>query len=239
MPLAETPLDVLVIATSSRRRGNRRRRDHRPLCPRPAFASGILDLTDGEPTPHGSPERRAAETVAASKPLGLAWRKNLGLPNRSLQDTLEARRLLAGVLRHDAARVILFARYWDDSHPDHVAASRLCEDARFWAKLTRSDLPGEPFWPPRLFYYWSIHLRIHPKPAFVLDISDCHRAEDGSRCALTPSQFVEGRPPVFPTPLDDIRDRARYWGWTIGTAYGEPFGSREEIGLKGLDGIVV
>ena len=31
-----------------------------------------------------------------------------------------------------------------------------------------------------------------------------------------------------------IRDRARYWGWTIGTAYGEPFASREEIGVTRL-----
>jgi bacillithiol biosynthesis deacetylase BshB1 len=235
MPLAETPLDVLVIASHP---------DDAEIgvggtilrCVRAGLRVGIVDLTDGEPTPHGSPERRAEETAAATKLLGLAWRKNLGLPNRSLQDTLEARRLLAGVLRTTRPR-FLFTHYWDDSHPDHVAASRLSEDARFWAKLTRSDLPGEPFWPPRLYYYWSVHLRIHPKPAFVVDISDCLEQKIEALRAYS-SQFVEGRAPVFPTPLDDIRDRARYWGWTIGTAYGEPFGSREEIGLKGLEELV-
>ena len=41
---------------------------------------GVLDLTDGEPTPHGSPEIRARETAAATEVLGLAWRGNLGLP---------------------------------------------------------------------------------------------------------------------------------------------------------------
>jgi N-acetylglucosamine malate deacetylase 1 len=236
MPVAETPLDVLVIATHP---------DDAEIgvggtmlrCVRSGLRVGILDLTDGEPTPHGSPARRAAETAAASKALCLAWRKNLGLPNRSVQDTLEARRQLASVLRLMRPRY-LFVPYWDDAHPDHVAASRLCEDARFWAKLTRSDLPGEPFWPPRMYYYWSIHLRIHPKPAFVLDISDCLEKKMEAVRAYA-SQFLEGRPQTFPTALDDIRDRARYWGWTIGTAYGEPFGSREEIGLKGLDGIVV
>jgi N-acetylglucosamine malate deacetylase 1 len=236
MPLAETPLDVLVIATHP---------DDAEIgvggtivrSARAGLRVGILDLTDGEPTPHGSPERRAAETSAASKALGLAWRKNLGLPNRSVQDTLEARRQLAGVLRQTRPRYV-FAPYWDDAHPDHVAASRLCEDARFWAKLTRSDLPGEPFWPPRFYYYWSIHLRIHPKPAFALDISDAIEQKMEAVRAYA-SQFLEGRPQVFPTALDDIHDRARYWGWTIGTAYAEPFGSREEIGLKGLDGIVV
>ncbi len=232
MPVDETPLDILVIATHPddgeigvggtiirALAGGKR--------------VGILDLTNGEPTPHGSPERRARETAAASKALGLTWRKNLGLPNRSVQDTLEARRQLAGVLRTTRPQII-FSPYWDDSHPDHVAASRLCEDARFWAKLSRSDLAGEPYWPPKMYYYWSIHLRIHPKPAFVVDISDALDQKMEAIRAYT-SQFLEGRPQVFPTALDDIRDRARYWGWTIGTAYAEPFGSREEIGLKSLD----
>ena len=31
------------------------------------IAVGILDLTNGEPTPHGSPEIRAQETKAAQK----------------------------------------------------------------------------------------------------------------------------------------------------------------------------
>src|SRR5438034_9702561 len=41
---------------------------------------GVLDLTDGEPTPHGSPEIRRRETEAATALLGLDWRGNLGLP---------------------------------------------------------------------------------------------------------------------------------------------------------------
>ena len=60
---------------------------------------GILDLTNGEPTPHGSPEIRAKETERASRHLGIEWRQNLGLPNRSLEPTLEARHKLAGVIR--------------------------------------------------------------------------------------------------------------------------------------------
>src|ERR1700730_7263413 len=60
---------------------------------------GVLDLTDGEPTPHGSREIRRAETEAATKILGLDWRGNLGLANRSLVADLEARRRLAGAFR--------------------------------------------------------------------------------------------------------------------------------------------
>ena len=53
---------------------------------------GVLDLTDGEPTPHGSPAIRANETKIATEALGLSWRGNLGLPNRSLEATLENRK---------------------------------------------------------------------------------------------------------------------------------------------------
>jgi bacillithiol biosynthesis deacetylase BshB1 len=193
---------------------------------------GVLDLTDGEPTPFGSPETRRRETDAATAVLGLSWRGNLGLTNRRLEASLEARARLAGVLRQLRPRV-LFAPYWEDTHPDHVAASALVDAARFWAKLTKTDLPGEPHFPQRILYYFSVHLRIHPRPSFVLDVSE-HLEGKMRAVACYRSQFIEGRPTTPPTLLDDLRDRARYWGWAAGARYGEPFVCREEVGLRGL-----
>jgi bacillithiol biosynthesis deacetylase BshB1 len=193
---------------------------------------GILDLTDGEPTPHGSPEIRAAETVAATQVLGVDWRGNLGLPNRSVIADLESRRRLAGALRELRPRW-LFAPYWEDSHPDHVAASTLVDAARFWAKLTKTDLPGNPHLPQRIFYYFTVHLRLHIHPSFVVDITP-HIETKMQAIACYRSQFIEGRPTTPPTILDDLRDRARYWGWAIAAGYGEPFICREEIGLRSL-----
>src|SRR4051812_25557421 len=77
---------------------------------------GVLDLTDGEPTPHGSMEIRKKETADATAVLGLTWRDNLGLPNRRLEADLSSRALLAGVLRQVRPRYI-FAPYWEDDHP--------------------------------------------------------------------------------------------------------------------------
>ena len=230
-PLDILPLDILVVAPHpddaeisvggtilrSKREGLR---------------VGVIDLTNGEPTPFGSPEIRAQETARATEILQLDWRENLGLPNRQMEATLEARRRLAEVYRTLRPRIIL-APYWEDVHPDHVAASQLADAARFWAKLTKTEMAGEPYWPPRMYYFWSIHLRIHPPPSFVLDVSDCIE-EKMSAIRSYESQFFAGRPQVFPTPLDDIRDRARYWGWAIGAAYGEAFASREDIGLGSL-----
>src|SRR5580704_15470770 len=107
---------------------------------------GVLDLTDGEPTPFGSLETRRLETDLATSVLGLAWRGNLGLPNRSLEPTLDARAKLASAFRLLRPRVV-FAPYWEDSHPDHVAASALVDAARFWSKLTKTDMLGEPHLP--------------------------------------------------------------------------------------------
>lgn len=196
------------------------------------LAVGILDLTDGEPTPFGDPETRARETAQATRILGVEWRENLGLPNRSLEPTLQARARLAAVFRKVRPRWI-FAPYWVDAHPDHTAATELVEAARFWSKLTKTDMPGEPYYPERILYYFCIHLRLIPQPAFVVDISDqWERKLEAIRCYE--SQFLKGRPQQPPTFLDRWRDMAATWGFVIGTRYGEPFASREPIGLAGL-----
>jgi bacillithiol biosynthesis deacetylase BshB1 len=199
------------------------------------WAVGVLDLTNGEPTPLGTPEIRARETAAATQVLGLDWRENLGLPNRSLEPTLEARAKLAAVIRRVRPRW-LFAPYWIDAHPDHVAATQLIEAARFWAKLTKTDLAGEPHYPERIYYYYCVHLRLIPQPAFILDISEFWEKKLAAlRCYR--SQLIDGRPPGPPTLLDQLRDQAATWGWAIGTNYGEPFASREPIGLSSLSAL--
>src|SRR3954462_10281593 len=68
---------------------------------------GVLDLTDGEPTPYGSPEVRRRETEAATQVLGLSWRGNLGLTNRRLEADLASRAKLAGSIRQLRPRVLL------------------------------------------------------------------------------------------------------------------------------------
>ena len=196
------------------------------------YRIGVLDLTSGEPTPFGTPELRIEETAAATAILNLDWRGNLGLPNRSLQPTLEARALLAGVFRQLKPR-LLFCPYWVDAHPDHLAAVDLIEAARFWSKLSKTDMPGEPHHPSRILYYNCVHLRLVEKPAFVLDITPYWEQKLAS-IACYRSQFITGRPTTSPTFLDRMRDQAAFWGASIGVNYGEPFASREPIGLASM-----
>jgi LmbE family N-acetylglucosaminyl deacetylase len=163
--------------------------------------------------------------------LGIDWRATLGLPNRALAADLQARRQLAEMIRQLRPRILL-APFWEDAHPDHVAASALVDAARFWAKLSKTDMLGEPHYPERIIYYFSVHWRLHLQPSFVLDIST-HFDRKMEALACYQSQFIAGRP-ATPNFLDEIRQRARYWGWTIGTEYGEPFLCRELVGLGSL-----
>ncbi len=197
---------------------------------------GVLDLTSGEPTPHGSLEIRARETAAASKIMGLTWRENLGLPNRSLEPTLEARAKLAGVIRREKPQW-LFAPYWVDAHPDHVAATELVDAARFWAKLTKTDWPGEPHHPQRIYNYYCIHLKQAIQPAFVLDVSEYWERKFAAIRAYE-SQFITGRPTGTPTLVDGFEIEAAYWGKTIGVRYGEPFACREPLGMRSMEELV-
>jgi bacillithiol biosynthesis deacetylase BshB1 len=239
-PLAE-PLDVLIVAPHP---------DDAELGMAGAILKmraegqrvGVLDLTDGEPTPHGSIELRAAETAAATQLLGLSWRFNLGLPNRMLQSDLASRAAVASVIRLTRPR-LLFAPYWEDAHPDHVATTQLVEAARFWAKLSKTDLPGQPdlagtpCHPERLYYYFCIHLRLAVRPDVILDISDYWETKLRSILCYQ-SQFVTGRPSEPPTLVDRFRDDAAYWGRLINRRYGEPLATREPLALCSLQHLV-
>ncbi|MDB4561732.1 PIG-L family deacetylase, partial [bacterium] len=64
------------------------------------YRVGIIDLTDGEPTPNSpGPETRLAEAQAAAVKLGVHERIQLDLPNRRLFDCFEARVALASQFR--------------------------------------------------------------------------------------------------------------------------------------------
>jgi bacillithiol biosynthesis deacetylase BshB1 len=178
----------------------------------------IVDLTDGEPTPYGSRERRGAEAVEAARLLG-ARRRTLELPNRYLFDSVEARTALAEVLREERPDA-LFVPYPEDAHPDHTAASRIAEAARFYAKFTKTDMAGEPHYPARAYRYMAVHLRIVREPSFLGDITTTLDRKLGAIRAYR-SQFEEN--PANAGVIDYVADTARMWGAIGRVGAAEPF----------------
>ena len=102
---------------------------------------GIIDLTDGEPTPLSpGPETRLAEAQAAAKVLGVARRVTLDLPNRRLFDSFEARCSLAIEFRKYRPRLVIgLGDRTPMASPDHWQAMQITDAAVFYARLTKWD----------------------------------------------------------------------------------------------------
>jgi bacillithiol biosynthesis deacetylase BshB1 len=194
----------------------------------------LLDMTNGEPTPHGSPELREKEWTKAAEILGVE-RRIINLPNREVVHSIEARHKVAGVIREHQAQIV-FLPYPEDAHPDHIATTRIVEDARFDAKLTKTNLPGEPIYPKWMIYYFCTHLRIAISPSFCIDITEQMDIKEQSILAYE-TQFVI--PEKNRRIVHWLRQMNGFMGSRIGTEYAEPFWMREPLGLGGLDGLVM
>ena len=192
------------------------------------FKTGILDLTDGEPTPFGTTEKRKQERKKAAEKLNLDFRHTLDLPNRYLQDTIEAREKVAAVIR-ETKPYLLFFHHWEDAHPDHKAAKDICEAARFYGKLSKSHIKGEPHYSLKIFYFYASHLKVREKPSFVIDVSEEYDQKIEAIRSYE-SQFLENE--KNQAIFEHLKNRAQYWGDRIRVKYGEPFLSKEEVGLK-------
>lgn len=212
----------------------------------------LLDMTDGEPTPYGDPVTRAKEAAAAAEVLSPdphahpdskpVRRVLIDLPNREVVHSIEARHTVAGVIRAHQAD-IMFVPYPEDAHPDHRAVTRIAEDARFDAKLTKVDMPappgmrvGEPCYPKWLFYYYCTHLRWVADPSFVFDVTGYMDRKIASIKAYH-TQFV--LPEKNRKVVEWVEAAGLYFGSRIGRPAGEPFFTKEPVGLMGLDGLVV
>jgi N-acetylglucosamine malate deacetylase 1 len=191
----------------------------------------LVDMTTGEPTPLGSPEVRLCESAAAAKILGVR-RSPLGLVNREVVHDLASRHKLAAMIRVHKPYA-LFLPYPLDAHPDHVAVTRIGEDARFDAKLSKSNIPGEPWHPQRIIYYFCTHLRMSFQPTFCIDIS-AQIEKKMAAVLVYESQFIWNKSPV----PEMVRTISGYFGGRIGTAHAEPFFCHEVLGLNGLDQLV-
>ena len=194
----------------------------------------LLDMTNGEPTPHGSVAQREKEWTAAARILGVR-RRLLGLKNREVEHNLPARHQVAGVIReHQAA--IVFLPFPEDAHPDHRATTRIVEDARFDAKLTKTALPGLPIYPKWLIYYYCTHLRQVPDPSFCIDITGFMQKKEDAIVAYE-SQFVI--PEKNRRVVEWLRNLSAFLGSRIGCEHAEPFFIKETLGLSGIEGLVM
>jgi len=193
--------------------------------------TGILDLTAGEGGTHGSAKLRAEEAERATKILGVAERRNAGLPDAHLQNSEEARRIVVEQIRHFAPRVVILP-FPIGRHPDHRIASELGRDACFLAGLAKYDAGGEPHRPHKILY--SLAYREDPvKPTFVVDISaQFDRKLAAIKCYSSQFDGAKNAGEIFPTGQDLyslVETQNAHYGSLIRTRYGEPFFTQETV----------
>ena len=191
---------------------------------------GLCDLTRGEMGSNGTVEERLAEAEAARSVLGAAWRQNLGLPDRALGSDPSHARRIAGLVRTARPQAVAIP-YWQDRHPDHVAASQLLTEAIFNAGLRRYVADGEAWKPEWTCYYF---INDGAAPSFVVDVSQTY---DIKREALAchVSQFKPEAGSAVSTRLTSprfaqlIESRDAQFGALAGVAFAEGFVIKEPL----------
>lgn len=201
------------------------------------YKVGIVDLTDGEPTPKSpSPEVRLEEARKAAQTLGVHQRVTLDLPNRRLFDCFEARVALAKEFRKYRPQVVIgFGDKTPLASPDHWQAMQITDAAVFYARLTKWDdyFAGLPVHTISAQLYFR--LAFEPQTLagfpshFTVDISDTLETKIASiQCYET--QFPAEKAYVF----DRIRGAAMLAGAASGFQAGEVFVSARPIGTTDL-----
>ena len=202
---------------------------------------GIIDLTDGEPTPLSpGPEVRLAEARQAADVLGIETRVQLDLPNRRLFDTFEARVALGKEFRKYRPRLVLgFGEKTPLASPDHWQAMQITDAGIFYSRLTKWDdeFDGLPVHTISAHLYYTLafgSLDLPPGAGhFVSDISETLEQKLASvRCYQT--QF----PPEREYVLDRIRVYAQQQGMAAGFAAGELLVSPKTLGTRDVMGTV-
>jgi bacillithiol biosynthesis deacetylase BshB1 len=194
----------------------------------------LCDLTRGEMASNGTPEERVKEAEAAARVLGAAWRRNLELPDRAIGSAPDHTRRVVELIRAARPRVIAVP-YWQDRHPDHLAAFGLLRESVFNAKLRKYEADGEPWQADWVCFYF---INDAATPSFLVDVSEQY---DTKRKALAcyRSQFL--RPPgSAETRLNSpafnqlIESRDAQFGALAGVRYAEGIVTTEPVMRQGL-----
>ena len=205
------------------------------------YGVGIVDLTDGEPTPGSpSPDVRLAEAEAAARTLGIEHRIVLDLPNRRLFDCFEARVALAKEFRKYRPQVVIgFGDKTPMASPDHWQAMQITDAAVFYSRLTKWDdqFDGLPVHTISSQLYFRLAFEPQTLPGFAshftVDISDTFEKKLAAiRCYQT--QFPPAKAYVF----DRIQSANKLAGAASGFAAGEVFVSTKQIGTRNLMGLL-
>ena len=200
------------------------------------YSVGIVDLTDGEPTP-GSPsvEARLAEAAEAARILGV-HRVTMSFPNRRLFDGFEVRVELAKIFRRFRPRIVIgLGGPTPMASPDHAEAARIIDAAVFYSRLTKWDetFDGLPVHTIEQQAWYSLAFASLDAPIgparFVMDIFETLEIKLQSIRAYQ-TQFPPEKDRVFRL----VEGRAALHGAIAGFQAGELLTGARPLGVRNL-----
>jgi LmbE family N-acetylglucosaminyl deacetylase len=202
------------------------------------YRVGVIDLTDGEPTPLSpGPDVRLAEAQAAAETLGVHVRVTLPLTNRRLFDNFETRCALAIEFRKYRPKLVIgLGEKTPMASPDHWQAMQITDAAIFYSRLTKWDehFAGLPVHTVKAqLYYTLAFYALEPMRGshIVSDISaTLEKKLAAIRCYAT--QFPAEKQHVF----DRVRGWTRHLGEVAGFDAGELLISPRTLGTRQLMG---
>ncbi|MEX1276614.1 MAG: bacillithiol biosynthesis deacetylase BshB1 [Bacteroidota bacterium] len=205
----------------------------------------LADLTQGELGTRGTKEVRAQEAEAATKIMGAAARRNLGLPDGSIERNGENLLKVISLIREFQPDILLIP-HSVERHPDHVHTHALCKEAWFYSGLEKikTEIQGVQQQAHRPHHYFEFMQWYEFVPSFIVDISDTWELKIAAIKAHS-SQFhnPNSKEPEtkLSTPefLEMIEVRSRYYGERIGVRYGEPLFSWAPFGINDLSQLIL
>jgi N-acetylglucosamine malate deacetylase 1 len=190
----------------------------------------FVDLCNGEPARHAPAGDRSIQALKAAEILGVS-RTTLALRDRLIRDTIEARVLVARLIRQYCPRIV-FTTAGSGVHPDHKEVTDIVTHGVFYARLPKwnevaqgSELSEtDPHEIERLFFG---HCRMEPawdRFDFSVDISDVYELKM-SAIRVYESVFSGTQA----TLIDKYDAEDRYVGSLAGVRYAEAFRSRSPL----------
>ena len=196
---------------------------------------GIIDLTRGEMGTRGDVPTRDAESIEASKILGISVRENLNLKDGFLFENEESLKEIVKAIRKYQPEIVL-CNAESERHPDHGMAGKIVSRACFLSGLIKLETEQKEWRPKAVYHYIQDRFM---KPDVIVDISDFFEDRMKSVFAYK-SQFFdpENKEPLTPIAtfefIENLKGRALQFGRLINVKYGEGFTVDRPVGTDNL-----
>lgn len=200
------------------------------------YRVGIVDLTDGEPTPNcPSPAVRIKESQSAANTLGVNNRIQLDLPNRKLFDAPEPRIALAKVFRRYRPKIVIgFGDKTPMASTDHWQAMQITDGAIFYSRLSKWDDQFDDLPPHTIDRH--LYFRLALEPDSIPHLSH-HITVDITKTLDLKIKAVQCYQTQFahrPGIVDRIQAAAIVTGSAAGVQYAESFAAAKPFAVQDL-----